>query len=346
MSATFALTLRQRLAPTFTLLFMAPFVAEILSGSTRFRALFVFPIEMCVRGGGALLIRHAARRFRLGWAGLLTLALALAMAEETVIQQSSLAPLVIMLKGAVYARTFGVNWLYLPWALVYESVFVVFVPVCLTELIFHDRRDRVWMGNIGVCVTMLFFALGSVLAWFAWTHVARVKVFHQPPFVPPPTAIAISLAVIAVLIALAFGPLRRAHLESRIAHATTRVPPPWLLALLALVWSALWYALVVIAFGIAPSLPPAIPFAAALLVAAAMLHFIPRWITSPHWQQRHAFWLCSGSVTGLMAASFAGFQGPPTADLGFKLATNLVALASLARLGWRSHRADATRISR
>jgi hypothetical protein len=328
------LPLRRRIAPTLSLLLLSPLVAEVLSGSTRLRALFVFPIEVCVWGGGALLIRHGVRRFNLGVAAMLLLALALAMAEETVIQQSSLAPLVIMLKGQVYARAFGVNYLYLLWALVYESVYVVFVPICLVELIFPDRRDRVWMGRLGVGVTMFFFAIGSVLAWFAWTHVARVKVFHQPAFVPPVVTEVIALAIIAGLITLAFTTLR-----GRGTHAHHGTPPPagWL-AVLGTLWSVLWYGLVVVAFGIAPSLPPAIPMSAGLLIAAAMLYVVPRWITSIVWTPQHAFWLVAASVCGLMAVSFVGFQGPPTADLYFKAVANGLAVVGLGALGWRLRR--------
>jgi hypothetical protein len=322
--------MRQHIAPTLSLVVLSPLVAEVLSGSTPFRALFVFPIEMCVWGGGALLIRHAVRRFGLGWAAMLALALALAMAEETVIQQSSLAPLVIMLKGEAYARAFGVNYLYLLWALVYECVFVVFVPVCLVELMFPERRGQVWMGKIGVAVTMFFFVIGSVLAWFAWTHIARVKVFHQPMFIPPVATMVVSLVIIAALIALAFGPLRNTTTRSN-----GRTPPTWLLAVLGAAWSVLWYALLVLAFGIAPSVPPAIPMAAGLLIAAAMLYAIPRWITSTGWTRRHAFWLVAGATFGLMAVSFVAFQGRPNAGLYFKIATNVLAVTGLCALAWR-----------
>lgn len=327
------LPLRRRIAPTLSLLFLSPFIAEVLSGSTRLRALFVFPIELCVWGGGALLIRHAVRHFNVGMAGMLVLALALAMAEETVIQQSSLAPLVIMLKGEVYARAFGVNYVYLLWALVYESVYVVFVPICLVELIFPDRHDRVWMGKLGASVTMLFFVIGSLFAWFAWTHVARVKVFHQPAFVPPAVTEVVSLAIIAVLIALAFT-----MLQGKPTRARHVAPPVWLLAVLGTIWSVLWYGLVVIAFGIAPSLPPAIPMSAGLLIAAAMLYVVPRWITSTGWTSRHALWLVAATVSGLMAVSFVGFQGPPTADLYFKAVVNVMAVIGLGVLGWRLRR--------
>ena len=70
----------QRIAPALTLIVVSPMVAEVLPGATRFSALFVFPIEMCVWGGGALLIRAAVRRWRLGWPSMLLLALCLSIA--------------------------------------------------------------------------------------------------------------------------------------------------------------------------------------------------------------------------------------------------------------------------
>src|SRR5215470_11560478 len=113
----------KRALPALTLVLVAPLVAEVLPGATRFSALFVLPVEMCVWGGGALAIRYAVRRWQLGWPNMLLLALALAVAEECLIQQTAPAPMVLRIKGEVYARAFGVNYVYLLWALVYESVF-------------------------------------------------------------------------------------------------------------------------------------------------------------------------------------------------------------------------------
>src|ERR1700740_604086 len=92
----------RRMAPAFSLALLAPLLAEILPGATRFSAIFVFPVEVCVWGIGAVLIRETVRRKGPGWASLLLLALVLAVAEECLIQQTSLAPLVIQLKGQVY----------------------------------------------------------------------------------------------------------------------------------------------------------------------------------------------------------------------------------------------------
>ncbi len=124
----------RRAAPAITLVVLSPVIAELLSGSTRISTLFVLIPEMGVWGCGALLIRYVARTRGKRWYTLLTLGLALALAEEFVIQQTSLFPLIGVSAGDQYARAFGVNWLYLVWALGYESVWVVMIPVTLTEL--------------------------------------------------------------------------------------------------------------------------------------------------------------------------------------------------------------------
>jgi hypothetical protein len=196
----------KRSAPALTLVMMAPLLAEVLPGATRFSALFVLPIEMCVWGGGALLIRYAVRRRRLGWRNMLFLAIALAIAEECLIQQTSLAPMVLQLKGEVYGRAHGVNYVYLLWALVYEAVFVVFLPVYLVELIFPNRREDLWVSKAGFVAVLSLFLLGSFLAWYSWTRVTRPNVFHVPVYNPPPVAILIAVAGIGGLMIAALGP--------------------------------------------------------------------------------------------------------------------------------------------
>ncbi len=160
-------------APAIILMIMAPLLTEVLPGATRFSSLFVLPIEICVWGGGSLMIRYAVRRWKLGWQGMLFLAIALSIAEEFIIQQTSVAPMVIRLKGITYARAFSINYVYLLWALIYESVFVVFLPVYLVELMFPGRRERLWINKPGFFVVIPLFLIGSLLAWFSWTRIAR-----------------------------------------------------------------------------------------------------------------------------------------------------------------------------
>src|SRR5450755_2745325 len=86
-----------RVLPALSLMVLAPLIAEVLPGATRVTSIFVLPIEILIWGGGAVLIRFAVRQLRLGWLNMLLLAMALAVAEECLIQQTSFAPLVIKL---------------------------------------------------------------------------------------------------------------------------------------------------------------------------------------------------------------------------------------------------------
>ena len=61
MDATTSQARPGRFGPAFTLVVLAPLIAEFLPGATRTSSLFVFPLEMAIWGGGALLIRAAVR---------------------------------------------------------------------------------------------------------------------------------------------------------------------------------------------------------------------------------------------------------------------------------------------
>ena len=150
-------TARTRFAPAiWTLLLLAPFIGELLSGSTRASILFVYVPEVMVWGVGALFCRELVRRWRAGGVSLLLLGLALSIAEEFIIQQTSLAPLPFPGSNAGYGRMWGVNLVYLLFMLGYESVWVVVVPVQVTELFFPAASPRAMVApardNYLLCV--------------------------------------------------------------------------------------------------------------------------------------------------------------------------------------------------
>ena len=81
------------LRAALALVVLAPLIGEVLSGATRISFVFVFVPEMMVWGCGTLIIRELVRRWNGGWNSILLLGLGLSIAEEFVIQQTSLAPL-------------------------------------------------------------------------------------------------------------------------------------------------------------------------------------------------------------------------------------------------------------
>ena len=319
----------RRMAPALTLAFLAPMFAEVLPGATRFSSLFVFPIEMTVWGGGAVMARALVRSRGLGWSSLLFLGLALAIAEEFLIQQTSVAPLVIRLKGETWARAFDVNYVYLIWALVYESVWVVLLSALAAELVFPNRRKEPWLSRAGLTVTGILFVIGCFFAWFTWTQIARTKVFHQPPFSPPLPTVLAAVVAIVLLVAAALRTPERLTLR-------TRIPPhPWLLGMVAASWAILWFGLAVLAFGIAPHMSPIAVVIAALFIVLLLGIFVPLWAAHPKWGRRHDYALLAGGLCGSMGVSFVGFIGAAPTDLWFKIVVDMAALVWLVWLGRR-----------
>ncbi len=308
---------------------MAPVITELLPGATRFSSIFVFPIEVCVWGGGALLIRGAVRKWDLGWVSMLTLAIALAIAEECLIQQTSLAPLVIRIKGVTYARSVDVNYVYMLWALIYEPVFVVFLPVYLTEIIFSNRKGETWLSKTGAVITIIFFLLGALLAWFTWTQIARTKIFRVPVYHPPVTTIIIAIAAIIALIFLAFGPLKK----KLSLTASGKKPSRFVLYATGILWAVILYGIVLLAFGLAPYIWPIVPIAVGIFLILTALTFVPKWVSSVLWLEGDVFALVFAIMIGAMAAGYIGFIGALPSDLYFKIGTNAIAIVLMFRLG-------------
>jgi hypothetical protein len=321
-------------APAITLMIAAPLLTEILPGATRFSSIFVLPIEMCVWGGGALLIRFLVKKYRLGWLSMWLLGLALAIAEECLIQQTSLAPMVIHLKDAIYAREYGVNYVYFLWALIYEPVFVVVLPVYLVELIFPDRREGSWLTKSGLFLIIPLFLLGSLLAWFSWTRIARPKVFHVPPYNPPPATVILALVAIVALVWLALGPGRKSLVQSSAPISSLHRPTALILSGLAgAIWAILLFGLVLLGFGIDPQFPPLIAVTGGLVLLILALRFIPRATANTLAECRYQFSLIFGVMLGSMIAGQLGFSGTTGPDLYFKIISNIIAIALMIILG-------------
>lgn len=322
----------QRAAPALLMMILAPTFTELLLGGTRLSTLIAFPpvllMEILVWGGGAVLLRGLARKLKLGWNSLLLFALALAVAEEFVIQQTSLAPLVIQLKGVEWGRAGGINYVYALWALVYEAAWVVLFPTLVGELVFPDRRDETWLSTPMAAVLAVLFVLGAIMAWFAWTHIARVKTFHLPLYNPTRIELSAAIAVIVGLVAwgITFPP----------AFGRARRPAsPAAVAVFGGLWGVVWFLLAVLAFGIAPQLSAPAVFAAGVVVVLVIVFVLPRWALDAAWTPRHSYCLFAGALTGAMSISFLGFRGAAREDIVFKLVTNAIALLLMVLLGRR-----------
>jgi len=321
-------------ASIWTLLILAPVIAEVLSGATRLSILFVLIPEIMVWGGGALLARELVRRWRAGGTSLLCLGLALSIAEEFIIQQTSIAPMPFPGVQEFTGRYLGVNWLYFLFMLGYESVWVVLVPVQVTELIFPERRESPWLRTRGIIATIVAFLVGSRIAWFGWTQKARPQL-HAAPYQPPAILIVLGLMAIAGLIWMAWllrgsGHLRK--IDSR------RVANPWIIGITGFVFGTAWFALISVIFIPHRDVAVWISFIAGPIWAFFCFALVRFWSRSWGWGDWHRFAICFGAVFGCMAISDATYAGWTRTDLIAKFVFQVLAVAGLVWLGrkiWR-----------
>ena len=320
--------------PALTLVFLAPFIAEVLSGATKVSILFVLIPEMMVWGCGALLIRELVRRWGGGWASLLCLGLGLSIAEEFLIQQTSLAPLPFPGALVRYGRAWGVNWIYFLFMLGFESVFVVLVPVRVTEMLFAERRNELWLRTRGMVITSVIFLLGCRIAWYAWIKRARPIVLHAPPYDVPWVTILAGFLAIALL-----GVGAYAVRGIGTPGATRSTPSAWVVGLVVLVLGFPWYALM--GFVFTPK-QPHVGFGWVLAAGVAWgilgMLVLGHWAASARWTELHQ-WAAVFSAT--LVCMIAGYLGSSTwsrVDLIGKIVFNVIAVVGFLMLLGRVRR--------
>jgi hypothetical protein len=305
----------QRVGPILTLIVLSPVIGEVLSGATRLSYIFVLVPEIMVWGCGTLIIRDVVRRWQGGWTSLLLLGFGLAIAEEFIIQQTSIAPLPWAGATSSYGRVWGVNWPYFLFMLGYEAIWIVLVPIQITELMFPARRQQAWLRTGGLVVASLVFLVGSFIAWFLWTQRARPMMFHVPVY---------RLAAGAYVIRHSW----RDCLPGR-------PPPPWALVTIVLLLGLPWYSWMVLVFGPARNLPLLVPVVIGTTWAAGVFLLVRRWSLTSAWQDMHRWALCLGALLVCMIGGFLGASAWSPTDIVAKAVLNVIAVVGMANLAAR-----------
>ncbi len=320
----------QRVGPILTLLVLSPVVGEVMSGATRLSYIFVLVPEIMVWGCGTLLIREVVRRWQGGWTSMLLLGFGLSVAEEFIIQQTSLAPLPWAAAAPAYGRVWGVNWPYFVFMLGYEAVWIVLLPVQLTELLFPGRRQEPWLRLRGLIVAGGVFLAGSFIAWFLWTQRARPLAFHVPVYHPPVRTVLIGVFSIVALVAVA----RMARRSWR-TPLPGKPPRPWIVATTALLLGLPWYSLMALVFAPAPGVPVWFPLVLAAAWGVAAFLLLLRWSLTSGWRDIHRWALCLGALLACMLGGFLGAGAWPLTDVVAKAILNVVGIAGMVALAKR-----------
>jgi len=129
----------------------APFLAELVSGSTPPQAWILPPVFltfMAIYGLSALAARELAIRFGGGAATVLILGLAFGIVNEGMAAHSLFNPAwpgVDVLSS--YGRWEGVSWLWAAWIVPFHAVWSISFPVFLVGQVWPEHRDRRWLTD-------------------------------------------------------------------------------------------------------------------------------------------------------------------------------------------------------
>ncbi len=175
------------------LFFLAPAIAELLSGSAppvEFFSPFGFVLLTTLYGSGAILARELTLRWGRGWVSLFTLGAAYGIIEEGLMVKSFFDPAWVDL-GVLgsYGRWAGVNWVWSLELMLYHAVVSVAIPILLVELIFPNRRDELWVGRWGFTILSVLLAADVAIGYFLLTS-------YRPPTVPYILAVAVVVALV------------------------------------------------------------------------------------------------------------------------------------------------------
>ncbi len=156
-----------------TLFFLAPIVAEFLLGDFPATWLPLIIVLAPMYGGGALLIRELTRRSGRGWPTILLLGVAYAIIEEAFTTQSLFNPdifgLHIHLLSHAWIPALGIGAWWTLFMLNVHAFWSIGVSIALAEGLFPSpdglyppRSFTPWLGNIGLSVAAVLFAIGIV----------------------------------------------------------------------------------------------------------------------------------------------------------------------------------------
>lgn len=195
--------MRRIFGPALVLLFLAPVLGELLSGSMPPAEFFSPALVLIVilYGGGAILVRELAFRFRKGWPTLLVLGCAYGVVEEGLMCKSFFDPqwMDVGTLGA-YGRWLGVNWIWSLCLTAYHATVSTAIPITLVGLVFPKRRDTSWAGKPLLVVLAVLLAADVTLGCLFF---GADEASGRPPYRPSVVAYVVCVLVVAALVVLA-----------------------------------------------------------------------------------------------------------------------------------------------
>ncbi|MEQ1585400.1 MAG: hypothetical protein ABL895_05940 [Cyclobacteriaceae bacterium] len=291
---------RTQWGPLLTLLILSPVISNVLFGAVKISTLFVLVLLIGTWGCAALLIRHAANKR--GYFVIFILGMTLAIAEEILIQQTSVAPLIGVDPTTIYSRNWDVNWMYLIWAVGYESVWVVVIPIQLIELMYKEKRNVQWINSRGLVFVSIVFLIASFIAWYSWTQIFIPQYFPSSVFTPPLWQIVSAISIISILFYIAF----KYRFNQNIKMTTTK-PKSQIIKWASFLVCTSFCSLVLLAYGVLPNLNPLLPELGGIILVILSIILIQKWSRSSAWSDEDRLALITGAIYSNMLVGFGVF---------------------------------------
>ena len=317
------------------MLLLPPIIAELLFGSTSISTLYVLIPEIGIYGCLSLLFRYLKVKKSLPVLSLALFGVAFALAEECIIQQTSLAPLAGLNPDLIYGRYFGVNWMYLIWALGYETLWGIVIPILLFDLIFPQYKNDPLIRKKGLILSTSIFSFSCFLAWYSWTQIAYPLFTHGPIYYPAPIFIIITLGLIIILFLL--GLTRK---DSNLEKINRNIPPLLILGLIIFLISICWFILVLFAYGSFSTISIVVPIVLWLLLLVSFIGVLNFYSQSKYWTNSVSLVVITACILANMSAGFivSGISQP--IDVVGKLIFNIIAIMLLIGLFRKTNKTE------
>lgn len=181
------------------LAFLAPVIAELLSGSAPFiewLAPHTMLIFLGMYGAGAILVRELAFRWDKGWASIIVLGAAYGIIEEGIAVKSFFDPKWGDLgELAVYGRYLEVNWVWTVWLTIYHSMISIALVLVVFSLVYPEYRGTRLLSERRLRIVAAIFVLDILFSAILFVYLQE--------YVPPAGWYALSFVLVAGLVLLA-----------------------------------------------------------------------------------------------------------------------------------------------
>ncbi|MEK5645833.1 hypothetical protein BK138_32110 [Paenibacillus rhizosphaerae] len=255
------------------LFFLAPLLGEYLLGNISIRHIAGLIVLAPMYGGGALLIREAARQTGRGWPTMALLALAYGIAEPALFDRS----LFNMsfdgrdFQDATYIPLFGISVSNTIAFCVGHAVWSISVPIAIIESLAPNRRMMPWVGPFGLFVTCALFMAGVYMIFQD-----HVKTEH---FLPSTMQLVVSAIVVLGFIVAAFAVRRK-----QLIRTNLQAPNKWLVGATSFAISSLFFVLGESWWSVVVK----------ILLLGLMIGLVINWSKRSGWRLRHQVALTGG----------------------------------------------------